>query len=205
MAKFHFFYAVMNAGKSTALLQANHNYTVNGSRTLLFTSSIDNRAGVGKISSRLGLSEDATALSEKDDVFEIVKKEHRKNPVQAVLMDEIQFMTPEHIYQASEIVDRLNIPVMAYGLKNNSQGELFSKSVATILALADKLAEQKQTCHCGSKANMILRYNPDGTIVKSGPVVEVGAENRYVSVCRKHYKDGNIGPYAASRLSKKVA
>jgi len=200
MAKLHFFYAVMNAGKSTALLLANHNYTVNGSRTLLFTSSIDNRSGVGKISSRLGLSADATAISEVDNVFEMVRDEHRKNPVQAVFMDEIQFMTSDHIRQASDIVDILNIPVMAYGLKNNSQGELFSPSVATMLALADKLAEQKQTCHCGRKANMILRYDPDGTIIRSGPVVEVGAENRYVSVCRKHFKDGNIGPYAASRL-----
>lgn len=200
MAKLHFFYAVMNAGKSTALLQANHNYTVNGSRTLLFTSAVDNRSGIGKISSRLGLSADAIAISNADDLFEIVKKEHRKQPVHAVLMDEVQFMTAAHIYQASDVVDLLNIPVMAYGLKNNSMGTLFSDSIATILALADKLAEQKQTCHCGKKANMILRYNADGSIVKDGPVVEIGSEGRYVSVCRKHFKEGKIGSYATSLL-----
>lgn len=199
MAKFHFFYSVMNAGKSTHLLQAAHNYSADGRNVLLFTSAIDDRSGVGVISSRIGLSAQATAVSTTDNLLEIVREMHDLQGVQAVLMDEVQFMEPEHIRQASEIVDELNIPVMAYGLKNNALGTLFSPSIVEVLALADQITELKQICHCDRKATMILRYDRKGFIDRTGPVVEVGAESRYVSVCRRHYKLGDIGP-AAKRL-----
>ena len=202
MAKLHFFYSVMNAGKSTHLLQAAHNYAVTGWNVMLITSAIDDRAGVGKISSRIGLSQEARAISSAEDLLEIFKKEYNKKKIDVVLMDEIQFMTKEHIEQASDIVDQFDIPVMAYGLKNNALGSLFSDAVATMLALADKINEIKQVCHCGDKATMILRYNSDGSISRSGPVVEIGGEGRYVSVCRKHYKSGDIGPVAAANIQK---
>lgn len=196
MAKLHFFYSVMNAGKSTQLLAAAHNYSQNGGRPLLLTSSVDNRAGVGVISSRIGISAEAQAISDEDDLFRIVEAEHRKEPVTAVLMDEVQFMTADHVRQASEVVDKLGIPVMAYGLKNNVLGTLFSESIAVMLALADKICEIKQVCHCGRKATMILRYGRDGTVDRNGPIVEIGGEGRYVSVCRRHWKVGDIGPAA---------
>lgn len=202
MAKLHFFYSVMNAGKSTHLLQAAHNYEVTGWNVLLVTSAIDDRAGVGKISSRIGLSKDARAISSLENLYDIFVEATKKQRVDVVLMDEIQFMSKEHIEQASDIVDKYGIPVMAYGLKNNVLGELFSDSVATMLALADKINEIKQVCHCGDKATMILRYNKDGSVSKSGPVVEIGGEGRYVSVCRKHFKSGTIGPVALANIQK---
>lgn len=205
MAKLHFFYSVMNAGKSTHCLQAKWNYEENGGRTLLFTSAVDNRAGVGVVSSRLGLQAEATALSDADDLLEIVAAEHRGSPVTAVLMDEVQFMTKEHVRQASDVVDLLGVPVMAYGLKNNVHGELFSPAIHAMLALADQVNEIKQLCHCGRKATMILRYGPDGAIDRHGPVVEVGGEGRYVSVCRPHFKSGDIGPAARARLKVPAA
>jgi len=201
MAKLHFFYSVMNAGKTTHLLQAHFNYKQNYIRPLLFTSAVDNRAGVGVISSRIGLSESARALSHDDNLFSIVKAEHLQNPVGAVLMDEVQFMTPEHMHQASDVADELDIPVMAYGLKNNVFGKLFSDSVVTLLALADQITEIKQLCHCGRKATMILRFDLDGAVARSGPVVEVGGESRYVSVCRKHHKEGDIGSRCRDMLA----
>lgn len=200
MAKLHFFYSVMNAGKTTHLLQCAHNYVENSGRALLFTSAVDNRAGIGVISSRIGLSAPAQALSLSDDLLEIVRAEHSVTPVTVVLMDEVQFMSPAHVRQASDIVDELGIPVMAYGLKNNVHGTLFSESIATMLALADQINEIKQLCHCGSKATMILRYDWKGDVERQGPVVEIGGEGRYVSVCRRHFKDGDIGPASRRRL-----
>lgn len=199
MAKLHFFYSVMNAGKTSHLLQSAFNYSQNLGRPLLFTSSVDNRAGVGNISSRIGISAEAQAISLEDDLFRIVEAEHRQSPVTAVLMDEVQFMSPEHVRQASDIVDELGIPVMAYGLKNNVHGTLFSEAIGVMLALADQINEIKQVCHCGRKATMILRYDRAGAVDRHGPVVEIGGEGRYVSVCRRHFKEGDIGP-AARRL-----
>ena len=195
MAKLHFFYSVMNAGKTTHLLQAAHMYRELG-RPLLFTSALDDRAGHAVISSRIGISAKANALSSGDDLFEWVRAEHEREPVSAVLMDEVQFMTPSHVDQASEVADILGLPVMAYGLKNNVHGEIFSPTVVRLLALADQITEIKQLCHCQSKATMILRYGPDGAVDRDGPVVEIGGEGRYVSVCRKHFKEGDIGPVA---------
>lgn len=196
MAKLHFNYSVMNAGKSMHLLTVAHNYVENGGKVMLFTSARDDRSGNGKIRSRLGNEADAIAISEGDNILEIVREEAEKGEVTAVLVDELQFMTAQHVWQMSDVVDDLEIPVMAYGLKNNSLGKLFGPAVETILALANESNEIKQVCHCGSKATMILRYNPDGSVVKSGEVVETGAEDRYVSVCRYHWKTNNIGPRA---------
>lgn len=200
MAKLYLSYAAMNAGKSTMLLSVAHTYQTNGGTVLLFTSAIDNRSGVGKISSRIGISADAVALGEGDDVFDIVSARASEGPIAAVLMDEVQFMTSQHIEQAARVVDELDIPVMAYGLKNNVFGRLFSESMATLLALADEIREIRTTCHCQRKANMILRYSPSGAVEKSGVLIEIGGESRYVSVCRKHWMEGDIGPRARAGL-----
>lgn len=194
MAKLHFTHSVMNAGKSTALLQARHNYVENGGRVMLFTSLVDDRAGIGRISSRMGIAADAHALSGTDDLFAIVAAEHALLPITCVMIDEAQFLSANHVWQAARVVDELGVPVMAYGLKNNVFGEIFGPAVAALLALSDDIKELKQLCHCGRKATMILRYGPDGVAVKEGDVVEVGGDNRYVSVCRPHWMAGDIGP-----------
>lgn len=186
----------MNAGKSAQLLSVRHNYIENGGKVLLFTSAKDDRHGVGKVSSRMGIEADAHALAVEDNIFDIVSASNDQEPVTAVLVDEVQFMTPEQVYQMSDIVDHLDIPVMAYGLKNNVFGKLFSPAIESMLALANEFNQIKQVCHCGSKATMILKYNPDGSIVRAGEVIETGSESRYISVCRPHWKDGNIGPRA---------
>jgi len=193
MAKLHFHYSVMNAGKTTRLLQAQHNYVENGRRVMLFTSAVDDRDGIGRISSRMGLCAEATPLRPGDDLHAQVVRAHALHPVTAVLMDEVQFMTPAHIRQAARVADELDVLVMAYGLKNNVFGELFGPAVHTLLALADDITEIEQLCHCGRKATMILRYDRDGFAVKSGNVVEVGGDDRYVSVCRPHWGAGEIG------------
>lgn len=200
MAKLHFFYSVMNSGKSSHLLQARFNYLQLGTNVMLVTSAIDDRAGVGVVSSRIGLSADAYPLTSSDDLFELTKRQHAETPLGALMMDEVQFMTPDHIRQAARVVDELDIPVMAYGLKNNVFSELFSDAVATILAYADNINEIRQVCHCGRKATMILRYGPDGIAEKTGSVIEIGAESRYISVCRKHWVLGDIGAACRSRL-----
>jgi len=202
MAKLHFLYSVMNAGKTTHLLQCRYNWVENGGNVLLFTSVIDDRFGVGKITSRIGLEADATPLRKTDDILEIVGREHAEKPVTAVLVDEVQFMTAEQAWQLSAIVDELKIPVMAYGLKNNVFGTLFSDAIVQLMALADDFQEIKQLCHCGRKATMILRYNREGVPDRSGEVVEVGGEGRYVSVCRRHWKEGDIGPLSRRLLEE---
>jgi len=202
MAKLHFLYSVMNAGKTTHLLQCRYNWIENGGNVLLFTSLIDDRFGVGKITSRIGIEADATPLKKADDVFGIVSASHAQLPVTAVLVDEVQFMAADQVRQLARIVDELGIPVMAYGLKNNVFGQLFSDAVATLMALADDFQEIKQLCHCGRKATMILRYNREGVPDRSGEVVEVGGEGRYVSVCRPHWISGDIGPLSRRLLAE---
>jgi len=202
MAKLHFLYSVMNAGKTTHLLQCRYNWCENGGNVLLFTSVIDDRFGVGKITSRIGIEADATPLRKTDDILEIVSRVHAEKPVTAVLVDEVQFMTAEQAWQLSAIVDDLKIPVMAYGLKNNVFGTLFSDAIVQLMALADDFQEIKQLCHCGRKATMILRYNQEGVPDRSGEVVEVGGEGRYVSVCRRHWKEGDIGPLSRRLLAE---
>ncbi len=205
MAKLHFLYSVMNAGKSTHLLQVRYNYIENGGHVLLFTSLIDDRFGVGKVRSRIGIEADAIPLRKADDVAAIVAEEHAKTHVTAILIDEVQFMTTDQVRQLAWVVDELKIPVMAYGLKNNVYGMLFSDAIATIMALADDFQEIKQLCHCGRKATMILKYDRNGEAVRSGEVIEIGGEGRYVSVCRPHWTAGNIGPAARQMLAQPVA
>lgn len=205
MAKLHFLYSVMNAGKTTHLLQVRHNYIENGGNVLLFTSPIDDRFGVGKVRSRIGIEADATILRRDEDVGAIVAAEHARKKVTVVLIDEAQFMTADQVRQLAWIVDELKIPVMAYGLKNNVYGTLFSDAIVAMMALADDFQEIKQLCHCGRKATMILKFDPNGEPVRSGPVIEIGGESRYVSVCRQHWTKGDIGPAARQLLAQAVA
>lgn len=202
MAKLHFLYSVMNAGKTTHLLQVRHNYVENGGHVLLFTSLIDDRFGVGKVRSRIGIEADAIPLRKTDSIAAIVAAEHARKPVTAVLIDEVQFMSADQARELASIVDELGVPVMAYGLKNNVYGTLFSEAIAVVMALADDFQEIKQLCHCGRKATMILKFDRSGEAVRSGEVIEVGGESRYVSVCRRHWTAGDIGPAARRQLAQ---
>jgi thymidine kinase len=178
----------MNAGKSTVLLQSSYNYQERGMRTLLFMPAMDTRAGYGRIQSRIGLSSEAIALQGGDDLLERVKAAHAERPVACVLVDEAQFLTPIQVRQATDIADTLRIPVLCYGLRTDFQGKLFPGS-AELLALADNLIELKTICHCGRKATMNLRITADGKAVKTGAQVEIGGNDRYVAMCRRHFKE----------------
>ncbi|MGL4544925.1 MAG: thymidine kinase [Plesiomonas sp.] len=187
MAQLYFYYSAMNAGKSTSLLQSSYNYQERGLRTLVFTAEIDNRFGVGKVSSRIGLSSDALLFSPETDLHACIKNEHQKQKIDCVLIDECQFLSRSQVEQLSDVVDGLDIPVLCYGLRTDFQGELFVGSLY-LLAWADKLVELKTICHCGRKANMVLRLNADGVAIRDGEQVQIGGNERYESVCRKHYK-----------------
>jgi thymidine kinase len=199
MAKVYFYYAAMNAGKSTVLLQSSYNYRERGMRTLLFTPSIDTRYGTGRIESRIGLRSGAIALAPADNLFNRVRTEHASQPVACVLIDEVQFLTPEQVWQVSDVADTLEIPVLCYGLRTDFQGKLFPGSGA-LLALADDLIELKTICHCGRKATMNLRLDPAGHAVKEGAQVEIGGNARYLAVCRRHFKEalGTARPTASA-------
>ena len=188
MAKVYFYYSAMNAGKSTVLLQSSYNYHERGMHTLLFVPSVDTRGGGGKILSRIGLHADAMPLPPEENVFEHVKAAHAAQPVACVLVDEAQFLTRAQVEQLTDVSDRLNIPVLCYGLRTDFQAQLFPGSAA-LLGLADNLIELKTICHCGRKATMNLRVGPDGRAVKEGAQVEIGGNERYVAMCRRHYKD----------------
>ena len=187
MAKLYFYYSAMNAGKSTVLLQSNYNYRERGMRTLLFAPAIDNRAGIGRIESRIGLHSEATSLQSADNLLTLVRAEHATAAVSCVLVDEAQFLTPAQVWQAADIADTLGIPVLCYGLRTDFKGNLFPGS-ATLLALADDLTELKTICHCGRKATMNLRVDATGQAVRDGAQVEIGGNDRYVAMCRRHFK-----------------
>ena len=187
MAKVYFYYSAMNAGKSTVLLQSSYNYQERGMRTLIFAPAIDDRAGLGRIKSRIGLEAPAEVLTDSDNLMERVQSEHEKSPVACVLIDETQFLTPAQVTQATDIADTLNIPVLCYGLRTVFQGNLFPGSAA-LLAVADDLIELKTICHCGRKATMNLRVGPDGKALHEGAQVEIGGNERYVPMCRQHFK-----------------
>jgi thymidine kinase len=188
MSKVYFYYSAMNAGKSTVLLQSSYNYRERGMHTLLFVPAIDTRAGTGRIQSRIGLGAEAMALQATENIFDHVKAAHAAQPVACVLIDEAQFLTRLQVEQLTDVSDRLGIPVLCYGLRTDFQGQLFTGSAA-LLALADNLIELKTICHCGRKATMNLRVGPDGRAVKEGAQVEIGGNERYVAMCRRHYKD----------------
>ena len=187
MAKFYFSYSAMNAGKSTVLLQASHNYGERGMQTMLFTAKLDNRSSVGNITSRIGLSEKALTFENKDNLFNLVEKGNEKEKISCVFIDEAQFLTSNQVWELSEVVEKFNIPVMCYGLRTDFQGNLFEGS-ARLLAIADELKEIKTICHCGKKAIMVARLDSDGKVIKEGAQIEIGGNEKYVSLCRKHWK-----------------
>ena len=189
MAKLFFYYSTMNAGKSTILLQSSYNYRERGMNTLVFSPEIDDRFGVGKISSRIGLQADSIAFSPSVNLFRSIQKEHAKKTVHCVLVDESQFLTRQQVRQLSDVCDDLDIPVLAYGLRTDFQGNLFEGS-QHLMAWADTLNEIKTICHCGRKATMVLRVDGSGKPVREGEQIQIGGNERYVSVCRKHFKDG---------------
>ncbi|MDI7860819.1 thymidine kinase [Rhizobiaceae bacterium n13] len=187
MAKLYFHYATMNAGKSTLLLQASYNYQERGMRTVILIAAFDDRAGRGKISSRIGLTSDAVAFEEGDDLFALVEDMHRSDPVACVFVDEAQFLTREQVWQLARLADRLHLPVMAYGLRTDFQGKLFPGS-HELLAIADELREVRTICHCGRKASMVVRLDGEGKVAREGAQVAVGGNERYVSYCRRHWE-----------------
>ena len=188
MAKLYFSYSTMNAGKSTVLLQASHNYGERGMKTMLFTAELDNRSKVGNISSRIGLSEKASTFNNKDNLFYSVEKRLKKDKISCVFVDEAQFLTDKQVWELSDVVEILNIPVMCFGLRTDFQGKLFEGS-SSLLAIADELKEIKTICHCGKKANMVVRVDSNGKVLKEGAQIEIGGNEKYISLCRKHWKN----------------
>jgi thymidine kinase len=187
VAKFYFYYSTMNAGKSTSLLQSSHNYRERGMRTLVYTAKLDQRGG-GKVHSRIGLTSEARHFAPGTDLYREIDAAHAEGQVSCVLLDEAQFLTREQVDQLAAVVDRLSIPVLCYGLRTDFRGELFEGS-ARLLALADELSELKTICHCGRKATMVVRVGADGSVERDGRQVEIGGNERYVSLCRRHYFD----------------
>jgi len=191
MAKFYFYYSTMNAGKSTALLQASHNYEERGMRTLLYTAQIDSRDG-GRIHSRIGIEREAMHFYPKLDLRAQISAEHARTSVACVLVDESQFLTPQQVKQLGGVVDELNVPVLCYGLRTDFRGDLFPGS-AQLLGWADNLVEIKTICHCGRKAIMVVRVKADGSIEREGEQIEIGGNERYVSLCRRHFSQAVAG------------
>ena len=187
MAKLYFYYSAMNAGKSTVLLQSSYNYRERGMRTLLFAPAVDTRAGPGRIQSRIGLTADALAFGPADQLLAQIRDAHAAQPVACVLVDEAQFLTRAQVEQLTDVADVLGIPVLCYGLRTDFQAQLFPGSAA-LLALADNLTELKTICHCGRKATMNLRVDAEGKAVKEGAQVEIGGNDRYLPMCRRHFK-----------------
>ncbi|HBQ0753843.1 TPA: thymidine kinase [Klebsiella pneumoniae] len=188
MAQLYFYYSAMNAGKSTALLQSSYNYQERGMRTVVYTAEIDDRFGAGKVSSRIGLSSPARLYNPQTSLFDDIAAEHQLKPIHCVLVDESQFLTREQVHELSEVVDTLDILVLCYGLRTDFRGELFTGS-QYLLAWSDKLVELKTICFCGRKASMVLRLDQEGRPYNEGEQVVIGGNERYVSVCRKHYKE----------------
>lgn len=188
MAKLYFYYSAMNAGKSTILLQSAHNYKERGMEVMLLTAAIDDRYESGQIASRIGINAEAQVFTRESDLWSQIDAQHRATKLSCILIDEAQFLTKQQVYALSDVVDSLNIPVLAFGIRTDFQGELFEGSNA-LLAWSDKLIELKTVCHCGSKAIMVIRLDKDGNPVKEGAQVEIGGNDRYLSVCRKHFKE----------------
>lgn len=188
MAKLFFYYSSMNAGKTTALLQSAHNYRERGMTPLLFTPRLDDRHAVGVIKSRIGLEAEAVPFDVEFDLLEYTRAQLDERNIHCVLVDEAQFLNREQVYQLTEIVDQLNIPVLAFGLRTDFQGELFPGS-KHLLAWADELEELKTICHTGRKATMVVRVDENGYALREGSQVEIGGNDRYVSVSRREFKE----------------
>lgn len=189
MAKLYFYYSAMNAGKSTVLLQSSYNYQERGMQTLLYTPTFDERFGHAKIASRIGLEATAKTFDTQFDFLTDIKAQLAvdNHKIQCIMVDEAQFLSAQQVDQLSDVVDYCHIPVLAYGLRTDFQGHLFPGS-ERLLAIADNLQEVKTICHCGRKANMVLRVDQHNRPVKSGAQIEIGGNDRYVSVCRRHFK-----------------
>jgi thymidine kinase len=182
----------MNAGKSTALLQAAYNYEERGMNTLLLIAALDDRAGKGRIASRIGLAADADVFSASDDIYAHVLDGTKNREIHAVLVDEAQFLTEKQAWELARVADELSIPVMCFGLRTDFQGKLFSGSSA-LLAISDNLREIKTICWCGRKATMVARLDADGGIVDEGDQVVIGGNDKYISLCRQHWSDKDLG------------
>lgn len=187
MAKLYFYYASMNAGKSTNLLQADFNYRERGMTTMLWTAALDTRDGTG-IGSRIGLSAPAHLFDPGTDLWERVEAAHRVEPLACVLVDEAQFLTPAQVWQLARVADEGGVPVLCYGLRTDFRGELFP-GAAVLLGIADQLVELKGVCHCGRKATMNLRVDASGGAVRAGAQTEIGGNDRYVALCRRHFSE----------------
>ena len=188
MAKLYFYYASMNAGKSSTLLQAAFNYGERNMRVSLWTAAIDDRPGFGAISSRIGLASDAHRFAADTDVAGRVLEDHAMTPIDCVLIDEAQFLTRDQVWQCARLADEAGIPVLCYGLRTDFRGDLFPGSAA-LLGIADSLFELKSICACGRKATMNLRVDAAGKPVKEGEQTEIGGEERYVAMCRRHFRE----------------
>ncbi len=188
MAKLYFHYSTMNAGKSAVLLQASHNYRENNMETYLLTARIDDRAGAGRIASRIGISESADVFSPDDDLFDRVKIRLDQGALASIFVDEAQFLSPDQVWQLARVVDDLGVPVLCYGLRVDFQGKLFPGS-ATLLALADEMREVRTICHCGKKATMVIRQDEQGRAITEGDQVQIGGNETYVSLCRRHWRE----------------
>ena len=186
MAKLYFNYSTMNAGKSTALLQAAYNYRERGMTPNLITAKLDNRAGEAKIVSRIGIEEEASVFTPKDDIYEKVRNASATFKIDCLLLDEAQFLSKAQVWQLARIVDQLKIPVLCYGLRVDFRGELFPGSL-TLLSIADEIKEIKTICHCGKKATMVVRRNNLGQIVSEGSQIQIGGNETYTSLCRLHW------------------
>ncbi|HVV69400.1 MAG TPA: thymidine kinase [Gammaproteobacteria bacterium] len=188
MAKLHFYYSAMNAGKTTMLLQSSYNYRERGMDTLIFVPKLDTRFAAGQVTSRIGLSSEAIVFAEEDNLFDQVNQAFlANNNIRCVLVDEAQFLTKEQVRQLCHITDQLNIPVLAYGIRTDFRAEPFPGSLY-LLAWADLLIEIKTICFCGRKATMNQRIDEHGHVITQGNQVEIGGNERYISTCRKHFQ-----------------
>jgi len=188
MAKLYFHYSTMNAGKSTVLLQAAHNYRERGMAPYLLTAQLDNRAGQGRVASRIGIGSPADTFAPGDDLFARVQARLLDGPVACIFVDEAQFLEPAQVWHLARVVDDLGVPVMAYGLRVDFRGDLFPGS-ASLLALADEMREVRTICHCGKKATMVVRKDAQGRVVRDGAQVQIGGNETYVSLCRRHWRE----------------
>ena len=187
MAKLYFYYSAMNAGKTTTLLQSSHNYAERGMTTLLLKPLIDDREGLNVIRSRVGLEAEAMNFEKDDNLLQTIETQHKTKSLNCVLVDEAQFLTRDQVIQLGNVVDRLEIPVLCYGLRTDFLGELFEGS-RSLLAWADELREIKTVCHCGKKAIMTVRLNEEGKPLQAGEQIQIGGNESYVSMCRRHFK-----------------
>lgn len=192
MAQLYYRYSTMNAGKSIELIKVAYNYEERGKKVLTLMPGVDNRYGVGLITSRIGIQREAIVVNDETDILDLYIKENTKAKIDCVLVDECQFLRKHHVQELVEIVDSFDVPVLAYGLKNDFRNELFEGSYY-MLVYADKIEEIKTICWCGHKATMVARV-VDGKFVKQGQQIVVGGNEMYVSLCRKHYNDGRLGP-----------